>query len=115
MTNFIWITAQKDMIHNYPLAPKSVAYLRNEHRHLFKFKIYIEVFHDDRDIEFILFKQYVNNLLIEIDSQLGAKSCEMISDNLHKKITTKYPKRFIRISVSEDGENGVLYDYPINQ
>ena len=30
-----------------------VSFLGTPHRHIFHFKVYIEVFHDDRDIEFI--------------------------------------------------------------
>ena len=112
MVNFIWITAQKEMIHKYPQAPEEVSFLRNEHRHMFHFKIYIQVNTDDRDIEFIIFKRFIETILSEMNKNLDVKSCEMISNYLHEEIITLYPNRHIKIEVSEDGENGSLYDYP---
>ena len=36
----------------------------------------------------------------------------MMSDDLYEKIKERYPKRYVKISVSEDGENGSDIDYP---
>jgi len=65
----IWVTFQKEGIHMYPGAdtdPKlatggwdDVSFLGVPHRHMFHFKVWIEVFHDDRDIEFIQFKRWL--------------------------------------------------------
>jgi hypothetical protein len=66
----------------------------------------IEVFHDDRDIEFIQFKRWLLNLYKDGTIQSDFKSCEMMSDDLYIAITKKYPGRRIEIDVSEDGENG---------
>jgi len=112
MTNFIWVKAQKEMIHNYPDAPDEVGFLRALHRHIFHFKVYIEIFHNDREIEFIMFKHEVEEWLEYVKQKLLKKSCEMMADYLYEKIKNKYPRRHIRIEVSEDGENGVLMDYP---
>ena len=76
------------------------------HRHIFHFKVAIEVFHDDRDIEFIQFKRWLEKLYAEKTLQLDYKSCEMISDDLYTEINKRYPDRDIEIDVSEDGENG---------
>ena len=111
MTNYIWVTAQRAMIHQYPDAPEGVEFLKNAHRHMFKFKVSIEVMHNDRDIEFILFKQFVEKILVSLDADLKEKSCEMISDYLYYEINAKHPNRNIIIEVSEDGENGSLYEY----
>ena len=76
--------------------------------------MWIEVFHDDRDIEFIQFKRWLQRLYNQDDVlELNNKSCEMIADELYETITSKYPDRFIRISVAEDNENGCEMDYPI--
>ncbi len=109
MTNYIWITTQFEGFHYYPKAPKDVAFLKNVHRHLFKIKVWIEVFHNDRDIEFILFKRFVESLTKEKEFYMA--SCETISDILHEKISQKYPDRKIKIEVSEDGENGCEKEY----
>jgi len=111
MTNYIWVTTQKEMIHKYDKAPKGVGFLKHPHRHLFKMKVFVEVFHNDRDIEFILFKRFIEGQLNNMkDSR--TMSCEMISDYLAERIKLRYPKRDIKIEVSEDGENGceIFYD-----
>ena len=36
----------------------------------------------------------------------------MIADDLYKEIATKYPGRFVEISVAEDNENGCSIYYP---
>jgi len=116
MTNFIFVTAQKEMLHKYPRAPKPVAFLRNLHRHIFHFKVSIQVFHNDRELEFIIFKNNILTWMREVlNPNMDACSCEMISDLIADKIKTQYPKRHIKIEVSEDGENGVLMDYPLDK
>ena len=39
----IWVTFQKEGIHKYPDAPDEVDFLRYPHRHMFHFKVQIEV------------------------------------------------------------------------
>ncbi len=111
----IWVTFQKVGFHYYPQAKtdeslSDVNYLGDRHRHLFKFKVSIEIFHNDRELEFHQFLNFCESLLenkIDIDS----KSVEMLSDDLFNLIANKYPRRDITISVSEDGENGSEIHY----
>lgn len=109
MKRYIWITTQFEGTHSYPDAPDEVAFLRNEHRHLFKVKIWIAVEHDDREIEFIVFKRFIEQFLKGFYCK--QLSCEMISDAIYQVTSSKYPNRSIRIEVSEDGENGSYTDY----
>ena len=121
----IWVTFSKEGIHKYPAAledPKlatgdeyDVSFLGYPHRHIFHFKVWIEVFHDDRDIEFIQFKRWLENLYKEDVVQLDFKSCEMIADELAYTIRDQYPGRWIKISVAEDNENGCEMEYPLNE
>lgn len=104
----IWVSFQKEGIHKYPAAPEAVSYLRNPHRHMFHFKIEIEVFHDDRDIEFIMFKKELEDLYGNGTLQLDYKSCEMMAVDLEQYLLTQYPNRAYNINVSEDGENGAV-------
>ena len=111
----IWVTFQKEGIHKYPAALedpklKDVSFLGYPHRHMFHFKVMIEVFHDDRDIEFILFKRWLEGLY-NGTLELDYKSCEMMADDLAKTIQARYPGRQLTIEVSEDGENGCLITY----
>jgi hypothetical protein len=89
-----------------------VSFLGVPHRHIFHFRVCIEVFHNDRDIEFIQFKRWLEKLYSEDILQLDYKSCEMMSDELYEEISARYPGRFVEIEVSEDGENGSLIFYP---
>ena len=121
-TRQIWVTFQKEGVHLYPAAKDDpalatgdeydVSFLGYVHRHIFHFKVGIEVFHNDRDIEFIQFKRWLEKLYAEKTLQLDYKSCEMMSDDLYGEIVKKYPGRDVRIEVSEDGENGseIYYD-----
>jgi len=109
MNSFIWITTNFVGFHRYTDAPPEVKFLKNIHRHIFYVKIWIEVFHNDRDIEFFLFKSFVESLIK--NKNLNNKSCEAISDFFYKKISTKFPKRKIKIEISEDNENGSLKEY----
>ena len=117
----IWVTFQKEGIHKYPGAdtdPKlatgdeyDVSFLGYPHRHIFHFKVAIQVFHNDRDIEFIQFKRWLENSFRDGVMKLDHKSCEMISDELYLLIANRYPNRDIEITVSEDGENGATIYY----
>ena len=108
----IWVTFQKEGIHKYPDAPDEVDFLRYPHRHMFHFKVQIEVYNDDRDIEFFIFKRWLESLYADDILQLDYKSCEMMADDLAKQIKDKYPDRQLSIDVSEDGENGCHVEYP---
>ena len=71
----------------------------------------IDVFHDDRELEFIQFKRWLEALYVNTVLQLDYKSCEMIADDLYTQIAAKYPNRDVWIEVSEDGENGCYVEY----
>lgn len=117
----IWVTFRKEGLHKYPAAlddPKlatgdeqDVSFLGYIHRHIFHFKVELEVFHDDRDVEFIQFKRWLESLYADGTLQLDFKSCEMICDDLADTINTKYPNRKMTITISEDGENGATCSY----
>jgi hypothetical protein len=118
--SMIWVTFKREGIHKYPAAlddPKlatgdeyDVSFLGYPHRHIFHFRVWIQVKHNDRDIEFIQFKRWLENLY-KGTLELDYKSCEMIADDLHTQIANKHPGRKIWIEVSEDGENGCIKKY----
>jgi hypothetical protein len=112
----IYVTFQRKGIHRYPAASADprltdVSYLGNEHRHLFKFKVSIAVKHDDREIEFHQFLNWLEFLYDKHLLELDHKSCEMIADDLYCHIKVRYPKRQVIIEVSEDGECGCVIEY----
>lgn len=115
-SKFIFVTFSKEGIHCYPAAltdPKleDVEFLGYPHRHIFHFKVWIEVTHADRDIEFIQFKRWLTLLYSDAILSLDNKSCEMISNELHQIISQKYSDREIWIEISEDNENGSFIKY----
>lgn len=127
----IWVTFRKEGIHRYPAAATDpalctageydVSFLASPHRHMFHFRVSIDVFHNNRDIEFIQFKRWLENLysnngivsnpVLELDW----KSCEMIADDLYIQIADRYPGRNVVIEVSEDGENGCSISYNLTR
>ena len=121
----IWVTFQKEGMHRYPAAATDptlatgdeydVSFLANPHRHIFHFRVWIDVVHNDRDIEFIQFKRWLENLYKDGTLQLDYKSCEMMADDLYIQIASRYPNRAVWIEVSEDGENGALIKYELTK
>ena len=112
----IWVKFQKEGIHCYPAAATDpnlatgdeydVSFLATPHRHIFHFEVNIQVFDDDRDIEFIQFKRWLEKCYSNGTLELNHKSCEMIARELNATIVARYPGRKTLISVSEDDENG---------
>jgi len=123
----IWVTFRKEGIHRYPAAESDpnlktgdmydVSFLGYPHRHIFHFTVGIQVWHNDRDVEFIQFKRWLEQLYSGDQGVLSLdyKSCEMISDDLYEQIASRYPGRDIEITVSEDGENGATIRYNTTQ
>jgi hypothetical protein len=121
----IWVTFRKEGIHCYPAAATDpalktgdeydVSFLGSPHRHIFHFRVWIDVIHNDRDIEFIQFKRWLENLYKDGILQLDHKSCEMMADDLYAEIAGRYPDRAVWIEVAEDGENGALIKYELSR
>jgi len=119
----IWVTFRKEGIHKYPAAltdpnlatgdEYDVSFLGHPHRHIFHFRVWLSVTHNDRDVEFIQFKRWLEKLYSSNEGVLSLdyKSCEMMSDELYTHISQKYPDREVWIEVSEDGENGSFIKY----
>jgi hypothetical protein len=118
----IWVTFQKEGIHKYPAALEEphladVSFLGYPHRHIFHFRVSIDVWHNDRDIEFIQFKRFLEALYSGEQNclSLDYKSCEMIADDLYLRIADRYPNRNVIINVSEDNENGCEIHYNLTK
>lgn len=109
MKTEVFCTLQIEGLHNWPSCPYlEVDYLTVPHRHVFHIKAYKEVFHDDRDQEFIMLKHMIQDHFKPYYSDakhmcdFGAMSCEMIARQLVELF------RLTRCEVSEDGENGAV-------
>jgi hypothetical protein len=119
----IWVTFRKEGIHKYPAAltdpnlatgdEYDVSFLGHPHRHIFHFRVWLSITHNDRDVEFIQFKRWLEKLYSSNEGVLSLdyKSCEMMSDDLYAQISARYPDREVWIEIAEDGENGSFIKY----
>lgn len=121
---FVYVSIQKEGYHCFPEAATNpqfatydeydVSHLANKHFHYFFIKVWVEVTHNNRQIEFIQLRRWLNSLYNESTLELNNKSCEMIIDDLYKVISEKYPNVDIKIDVSEDNINGAYSEFLIN-
>ena len=68
----IFVQFQKEGIHKYPAAltdpalatgdEYDVSFLGYPHRHIFEFQVWISVTHNDRDVEFLQAKRWLEKL-----------------------------------------------------
>ena len=97
-------------LHNWPDAQgvfPEVGFLSRAHRHICHITAKKQVNHDDRDVEFIMFKRDIQDYLYEKYykkqdrcHRFGPMSCEMIARELYEQFDLEY------CSVFEDNENG---------
>jgi len=114
MNTYIIVRLQVEGLHNFPAAREifpEVGFLADGHRHIFHMEVKKEVFHDNRDVEFIMFKRNVISYLKDryYDSSIrchdfGPLSCEMIARELLENFECK------SVSVWEDLENGAIVE-----
>lgn len=119
MIRWAKITTSFEDFHAYPNAPNQVSFLRQKHRHMFHVVIWIEQFHDQRDIEYIAFKWWLDELLRSHRTQVAlwpyTASCETMAHELGSRVRSyvgageRVDRRY-RVEVTEDGENGALVE-----
>lgn len=110
MTTSIIVTFDIEGMHNFPNASQifpEVYFLENKHRHTFNFKLEKQVYHDNRDVEFIMFKRDVIEFInekyysnIQRTHDFENMSCEMIA----KELLISFD--LLSVEVWEDNENG---------
>ncbi|WPK40347.1 hypothetical protein Paride_0117 [Pseudomonas phage Paride] len=118
---WIEVPFQKEGIHMYPGADsnpalatndwKDVSFLGYPHFHYFYFTVKIEVFHNERDIEFIQFRRFLERLYSESLLKLDGKSCETMAEELYEQINIVYPSRDVVITVAEDNINKAVLEF----
>lgn len=118
---FVYCTFQREGYHQYPGADTNpftatgdeydVSHLALRHMHYFFFKVWVQVWHDDRDIEFIQMRRWIEELYRSEVLSMDNQSCEMMSDALYDQLKKKYTNSEIRIDISEEGINGSYTEY----
>lgn len=108
-----WVTTSFERLHNWPDARGDVAYLAHPHRHVFHVRIEFEQFHSQRDVEYITFKKALNAAIAAADFPMSA-SCEYMATALLDWTKAEVGSdRRVRVTVSEDGENGATVESPV--
>mgnify|MGYP001386866485 CR=1 FL=1 len=95
-------------IHSWREAPLAVEFLKAIHRHTFYVEAKIPVTHNDRQLEFFLVQEDLDNYLKKRFPKplIGQVSCEMIASDIVDYLSDKYGiKKGITVTVSEDNEN----------
>ena len=104
--------------HKYDGAPKNVSFLSNLHRHVFNVRTTIEVFHNDRDIEFFQL-QYEIDKFVKLRCNkrwetyiegIYIESCEALAEAILGHLHQEHPNRHVRVEVWEDNENGAIVE-----
>ena len=118
MKTSVVMTLSVEGCHNWPEAAEifpEVDFLKHRHRHLFKFKCFFTVLHDDRDIEFIMKKreleEFIRNRFHDAQTntcEFGRMSCEMLASFIYENFN--HQGRLYKIEVWEDGENGAILE-----
>ena len=104
----IFIRTSFEGIHAYKDAPEEVAFLRNAHRHIFGVYVEMDVYHDDRELEFIMIKRTINRWLKVQGTDLDNMSCEQIGKFIIQWLIREYGPRDYKVIIDEDQENGAV-------
>lgn len=101
--------------HNWPEASQfagdQVKFLEHVHRHTFKVQAELSVSDPDREVEFFVFQDQVDNIISELYPKkqlvrvVGRRSCETIASEIREQIL-KLHNGIVAVEVWEDGEVG---------
>lgn len=118
---FVYCSFQKEGYHYFPGADTNpeyatgdkydVSHLGTRHFHYFHFKVWVEVTHNNRSIEFIQLRRWLESLYTDGSLELNHRSCEMLAEELYEKISERYPGMEVRIDISEEGINGAYIEF----
>lgn len=123
---FIYTTLQVEGYHSFPESAKltkfatgdrnDVSHLAHKHHHYFIVRVWIQVSHNNRDIEFIQLRRWLETEWLHkhygtSPVEFGNKSCEMIAEELFELVREAYPANEIKIDVSEDALNGAHLEF----
>lgn len=123
MFKAITVTNSFKGYHKYAEAPKEVKFLQDLHRHIFNVKSTIEVKHNNRDLEFYILQQEIEEYIEKKykKSSYGfvpgifIESCESLAEELVCFLQLKHPYRYVRVEVWEDNENGAIVEGGSNE
>lgn len=115
---YIIVQFREPYIHRWVEADN---YLQRYHRHELHFRIYIEVRHEERELEFIEVKEHLHGYFRALTQKAyfdgsqankifrGEASVETIAKVMAAHIQERYGQRAVIVEILEDGENGCAY------
>lgn len=107
MLTYVWVTSHFAGFHRWKDAPEKVAFLRDWHRHVFHVKLSVCVSHANREVEFFILKEKLDNVLqTEFNQQRFELSCESIALKIIELMQVDEDIDVASCEVSEDNENG---------
>lgn len=76
-------------------------------------KLSVSVSHDDRDVEFIMLKRWVEGVVLsELYAMPEQKSCEMMCERTAELVFSNWESvEKVTVEISEDWENGATVTY----
>ena len=97
--------------HQWSNAPEKVKELRELHEHDFIIEVWIQQFHHNRDIEYILFRKDLEKIWESVYKKLGEeRSCEMLAKGIKEVLRLKFINRRVKVGVFEDETQGALFE-----
>lgn len=117
-SRYIKVKWDYEDFHKWDNAPDEVAFLKNLHRHKFYATATIQVFHDDRELEFFMVLNRVKTDIMPFmfvgmeavkDGMPKISSCEQQAEFILSGLRNLYgDDRLYQVEISEDNENGAL-------
>ena len=91
LKNFIEVNYQCEGIHRWKDCQlEGVEFLQDYHRHIFHIKVRMEVFHNDREVEIILLKRFLESYTQELLSKPVDLSCEAMALSVYHQLAKEY-------------------------
>lgn len=108
--------------HYWEDAIDKVAFLRNPHRHIFKFKAGVRVSDNDREVEIFMLRDYIVNAIArcyDLDLKLLAgdyyqfnnASCETLCEDVHEYLTDQLKLNVAFVECFEEDTGGARINY----
>lgn len=102
----IYAVCRFEATHRWPAAAGAVRFLRHPHRHVFHVRAEMAVSHDDRQVEFLGLQRRLEQTCLRLKAKALARtwSCEHYARAIGMQLGCT------RVEVSEDGENGAVWE-----
>jgi len=112
MQSKIEVRVQQRFMHRWKRAPKHRDYLRTYHPHNFEFRLELQVFEDDRELEFHDVQDWLWQVIFDNVDAWHDASCETIARHVVTYAKEKYGNnREIEVEVWEDTTVGGKVKY----